>query len=1034
MDFNKKIIWIFLIFYLIGFTLSAQTTYNWLGGNGNWNTSSKWTPVGVPGIGDTAIVDSGAIILNSNTEIAAFLMHGGELKGNRTLTISDLMQWSGGLMSGGGFTEISNSAALEIFGSDLKELNRRTLNNFGSIVWSGTGTIGLSTNGRIINQVNATFDIQNDATIAQLDLTTNSFENSGLITKSAGSGVTMVNVTFNNLNRIEIQSGTLSLNNSGTDEGVYNISSGSYLNLSGTNRILNPAAVLMGTGTIMFSGDSLINNANINPGTSQGIFNVSGNLPLNESATVNIEIGGYSVGTGYDRIVVSDTAIFNGTLNATLINGFVPALGDTFKVISYSDFQGELNHISSSNFGSGLILGAEYTPDGLVLIVDYKPVAVDDSVLTDEDTEISFDVLSNDYDPGNDSLFIFSFTQPSNGTVTQISNGMFSFVPDSNYNGMDSFTYIVSDTKSGLDTANVFLEIVSVNDIPVITSIPDPTAVQDQLYTYQVVAINPDLNDTLIYSFITAPVFLNIDPLSGLVSGTPASSDTGVHLVEIRVEDSFNAADTQSYQLTVSEVNYPPVISSLPPLAFNEDDTLTQQISDWFPYVDDPNDPDNFLSYFVESGRHVTATPGNLVFNFYAPANWFGLDTLRLIVSDGFLSDTSDLYVSVSSVNDVPDIISVPDPVAVQDQPYFYQVMANDPDIGDVLTYSFNIAPGFLSIDSLTGLITGTPTNADTGMHSISIKVEDSFNAADTQNYQLMVTDVNYPPVLYSLPPVVFTEDDTLTYPISNWFSYVNDPDDPVENLSYVVESGSSVVAVAGNLLYYFTAPSNWYGLDTLRLIVSDGFSSDAGDLYLVIESVNDIPLISLPGSITFRTDSSASMPLWDFISDVETPDSQLVLQFFPGNDSLLYNYESATGMITFSAQSGFWGDVYINVTVTDDSGATAEDSLLVQITNIIDDISELSNLIPKTYKMFQNYPNPFNPTTKVNFDIPKSGNVSIVIFNVLGQKVATLLNKKIEAGSHFVEFDGRKLSSGIYYYQIKAGDFKQVKRMILLK
>jgi len=86
------------------------------------------------------------------------------------------------------------------------------------------------------------------------------------------------------------------------------------------------------------------------------------------------------------------------------------------------------------------------------------------------------------------------------------------------------------------------------------------------------------------------------------------------------------------------------------------------------------------------------------------------------------------------------------------------------------------------------------------------------------------------------------------------------------------------------------------------------------------------------------------------------------------------------------------------------------------------------------TYNISNNYPNPFNPSTTIEFNLPKATNVRIEIFNIAGQKISTPLDKKIPAGKHEVEFNAENLSSGIYYYRIEAGEFQDVKKMILLR
>ena len=88
----------------------------------------------------------------------------------------------------------------------------------------------------------------------------------------------------------------------------------------------------------------------------------------------------------------------------------------------------------------------------------------------------------------------------------------------------------------------------------------------------------------------------------------------------------------------------------------------------------------------------------------------------------------------------------------------------------------------------------------------------------------------------------------------------------------------------------------------------------------------------------------------------------------------------------------------------------------------------------PSQFSLGQNYPNPFNPTTILKYEISKSSNVKLTIYNVLGQIVKTLVNEEKSPGKYSVSFNAESLSSGIYFYTIKAGDFVKTKKMVLLK
>lgn len=89
---------------------------------------------------------------------------------------------------------------------------------------------------------------------------------------------------------------------------------------------------------------------------------------------------------------------------------------------------------------------------------------------------------------------------------------------------------------------------------------------------------------------------------------------------------------------------------------------------------------------------------------------------------------------------------------------------------------------------------------------------------------------------------------------------------------------------------------------------------------------------------------------------------------------------------------------------------------------------------IPANFSLSQNYPNPFNPTTNIKFAIPKEGNVSLKVYDMLGNVVATFIDGYLKAGTYNAEFDGSNYSSGIYFYQLNANGFSETKKMSLIK
>jgi hypothetical protein len=109
-------------------------------------------------------------------------------------------------------------------------------------------------------------------------------------------------------------------------------------------------------------------------------------------------------------------------------------------------------------------------------------------------------------------------------------------------------------------------------------------------------------------------------------------------------------------------------------------------------------------------------------------------------------------------------------------------------------------------------------------------------------------------------------------------------------------------------------------------------------------------------------------------------------------------------------------------------------DTYFAIIDTVSTPISEDQDRIVSRYQLYQNYPNPFNPKTIINYELAIMNDVELSIYNLLGQKVAILVNQGQNAGFHQVEWDASGFASGIYYYQMKVRGFQDIKKMVLLR
>jgi hypothetical protein len=96
--------------------------------------------------------------------------------------------------------------------------------------------------------------------------------------------------------------------------------------------------------------------------------------------------------------------------------------------------------------------------------------------------------------------------------------------------------------------------------------------------------------------------------------------------------------------------------------------------------------------------------------------------------------------------------------------------------------------------------------------------------------------------------------------------------------------------------------------------------------------------------------------------------------------------------------------------------------------------LNQEDEIVANGFTLSQNYPNPFNPSTKIKYSIPHSSDVKIKVFDILGNEIATLVNEEKSAGVYEITFFAGNLSSGVYFYQLQAGEFVQTKKMILMK
>jgi hypothetical protein len=164
----------------------------------------------------------------------------------------------------------------------------------------------------------------------------------------------------------------------------------------------------------------------------------------------------------------------------------------------------------------------------------------------------------------------------------------------------------------------------------------------------------------------------------------------------------------------------------------------------------------------------------------------------------------------------------------------------------------------------------------------------------------------------------------------------------------------------------------------------------------------------------------------------MQNPPKLVVLNGATG--SLLFNYSFGAGLNQRGDRAAVLNDIDTN-SINEFLGGNREGRVICFYggNGVISSITPEVN-IPAEYSLDQNYPNPFNPSTVIRFSIPVNSFVSLKVFDMLGREIAAIVSSPLSAGSHEFSFEGENISGGVYFYSIQAGDFRQTRKMLLVK
>ena len=391
------------------------------------------------------------------------------------------------------------------------------------------------------------------------------------------------------------------------------------------------------------------------------------------------------------------------------------------------------------------------------------------------------------------------------------------------------------------------------------------------------------------------------------------TGDSETEQYTITVSDG-SLSDTMTVTITITGANDAPEITSTAVTTANEDVAYS--------YTTTATDDDDAVtltcttvpSWLTCNSGALTGTPSNA---------HVGNHAVVITASDGTVSVTDSFTIAVANANDAPTITSTAVTTATEDAAYTYTVTASDAD-GDTLTMTGTTVPSWLSFNAATGVLSGTPANANVGTsgNDVLITVTDGNNGQVTDSFTITVTNTNdAPTVANAISDASTDEDAAYSLSISNVFTDV----DTGDSCTYSMSGAPSTITLSGTTISGTPVNAD-VGTHTIVVTCTDGSSASVSDSYvLTVANTNDAPTVANAISdATTAEDASYSLDISSF-ADVDA------------GDTLTYTMSAAPSSLSISS-----GTV-TGTPTNDDVGATYSNSylqLMVQCSSYSDHTS----------------------------------------------------------------------------------------------
>lgn len=432
-----------------------------------------------------------------------------------------------------------------------------------------------------------------------------------------------------------------------------------------------------------------------------------------------------------------------------------------------------------------------------------------------------------------------------------------------------------------------------------------------------------------------------------------------------------------------------------------------------------------------------------------------GFVDVQGFTAGGYVFDTSwaadGLYIVCKDApNSPPDWSGLPDSVDFRwDSSAIVNVFdgVSDTETDDtLLLFEFRITntAAHLGWNSENGNLVIT---ADSGLDDYMYLIldatdEEAATSTDTVVVTVRPAIVNEPPVWSGLPDTIRIMNDSV-FQFSLW-DHVEDPETEDSLLGYGFEAHPDTLLASMNTTTGVASLWCYPGYEGEILVIVGAFDpqfhTGRDTIIMVVSAPNTPPVFSgLPDTLEFDIADTDTLMLFDYLSDAETPESLLVIDLNRSPLDIGYAYTAATGELLIFSMDDWSGTGALYLSATDPDSAKVRDTIVIKILPETRAGDGHPGRIPTEFVLNQNWPNPFNPTTSIEFGLPAAAHTVVSVYNVLGARVAVLIDQTLPAGYHTATWDGTltngsAAASGIYFYRIEADQFVSVRKMVLLK